>query len=74
MAEIFDFKRREGGVTASTSGAAVVNLWVKREELRREADWNQLLWTCSCGSRVFNWYRVHGLRCDACGKKTTPPR
>lgn len=74
MAEIFDFKPRPRSGAVLDASATVVNLWVKREELRREADWNQLFWICSCGSRVFNWYRVHGLRCDACGKRTVPPR
>lgn len=53
--------------------AQVINLWVKRRERKRDADENQLIWVCTCGSRVFNWYRVHGLKCANCDKKTVPP-
>jgi uncharacterized OB-fold protein len=54
--------------------ARIINLWVKRREKEREADESEMIWECTCGSTVFNWYRMHGLRCDACGKKTVPPR
>lgn len=54
--------------------AEIVNLYVKRRERARDQEENELIWLCSCGSRVFNWYRVHGLRCGNCGKKTVPPR
>jgi hypothetical protein len=65
-------QRRSGEVRARP--AEVVNLWVRRCEREREADGNALIWVCTCGSQVFNWYRMHGLRCDWCGKKTVPPR
>jgi len=74
VAEIFPFRPRPRPASPREVEASVTNLWVKRQELRREADENQLIWLCTCGSRVFNWYRVHGLRCEYCGKKTVPPR
>ena len=54
--------------------AKIINLWVKRQERERDKNESELIWTCTCGSRVFNWYRLHGLKCENCGKKTTPPR
>lgn len=53
--------------------AQVVNLWVYRQELAREADDQRLLWRCSCDSLLFLYYAVEGMVCANCGKQSTKP-
>ena len=49
----------------------VVNLYVKREEKRRQIeDGEKLVRRCSCGSIVFVLYKDEGLVCDKCSKST----
>lgn len=52
----------------------VVNLWVKREERKRAALENALVWKCGCGCLEFNWYVNVGLVCAECNERIPQKR
>lgn len=46
----------------------VVNLWVRREERKREARDSELVWRCTCGCASFMWSASRGLVCGECDR------
>lgn len=44
----------------------VVNLWVKREERKRDLDARKHVWTCECGGQEFHLFLIGDTRCVDC--------